>query len=183
MGEALGGHGKLRKRYTWFCFCHTDLVIKRLQVEMQSRNASRNAVEKVALYCPHRKGKRKVRNGALADRYSGTAEPCPAVSVSSQLSRVDASPRMLWLSLLWMFEASYKLSRSWVCPKRKRNKEPFHFTATNFVILPSIHLMLQDKSVLLTSALAYSYMLFHLIHNQSTYPPIAGMKKQKLYLT
>lgn len=53
---------------------------------MQSRNASRNTVEKVALYCPHSKGKRKVRNGALADRCSGTAEPCPAVSVSSQLS-------------------------------------------------------------------------------------------------
>lgn len=85
MGEALGGHGKLRKWYMWFCFCHTDLVIKRLQVEMQSGNASRNAVEKVALYCPRSKGKRKVRNGALADRCSGTAEPCPAVSEFSAL--------------------------------------------------------------------------------------------------
>lgn len=51
------------------------------------------------------------------------------------------------------------------------------------LILPSVRLMLQDKRVLLTSALAYSYMLLHLIHNQSFYPPIAEMKKHKLYLT
>jgi len=58
-----------------------------------------------------------------------------------------------------------------VVTDQKKTKEKRSFprlTAANSVILFSIHLKLQDKSILLTSALAYSYMLFHLIHNQST---------------
>lgn len=58
---------------------------------------------------------------------------------------------------------------------------PFpQLTAVDSVIHSSIHLVLQDKSVLVTSALAYSYALFHLIHNQSAYPPAEGVKKQRL---